>query len=466
MSERLGADIDAWRAAHADDAAETYARARAALDHDRFNCIRHRFALPPVESSRAGDGPLAGVPCVVKANLAVRDEPLDCASAILAGYRSPFDATVVERLRAAGARILGSTNMDEFAMGSSSECSVQGAVIHPRDPERVAGGSSGGSAVAVAAGLVPFALGSDTGGSVRLPAGFCGVVGLAPTWGRLSRFGLVAFASSLDRVGILAREVDDVAQVFDLLAGSDPRDATCATEPVAAARADVDAGVRGLRVGVVALDALAPLVAVQREVRDDLARAAAALRRAGAHCQGVELPELRGALAAYAVLADAEASTNLARYDGSFYGARVEGEDLTATIRRTRSAGLGTEVKQRILLGTWALARGWGERTYRRAMRVRASQRAAHAALLHEVDVLLLPTSPTTAFARGSRAHDPVRMREADVFTVGASLCGLPAVAVPGGDDAQGLPLSWQVVGRAFDEATVLRVARFLEQLR
>jgi aspartyl-tRNA(Asn)/glutamyl-tRNA(Gln) amidotransferase subunit A len=404
--------------------------------------------------------PLAGVPVALKDNLCTRGAPTTCGSRILEGWRPPYDATVVARLRAAGAIVLGKTNMDEFAMGSSTEHSAFGPTRNPWELGRVPGGSSGGSAAAVAAGFVPLALGSDTGGSIRLPAGFCGVVGLKPTYGRVSRYGLVAFASSLDQVGPLARDVEDCALLLGAIAGHDPLDSTSARLPTPDWQAALRQDPRGLRVGVVAETfgaGVAPGVAAA--VREALR----ALEGLGLAVEEVTLPTLDAALPAYYLLAPAEASANLARYDGMRFGLRAAGADLVDTYRQTRRQGFGPEVKRRIMLGTYALSAGYYDAYYLRAQKVRTLVARDFERAFARADVVAMPVAPTAAFAIGERASDPLQMYLADVFTVPVNLAGLPGLALPCGFDG-GLPVGLQLVGRPFDEATLLRVGYAYQQ--
>ncbi len=420
------------------------------------------LTLPGNNPEGAGGGRLAGVPVAVKDNLATTDGlPTTCASKILEGYRSPYEATVVRRLREEGAVVVGKTNMDEFAMGSSNENSAFGPVRNPVDPTRVPGGSSGGSAAAVRAGLVPGALGSDTGGSVRQPASFCGVVGAKPTYGLVSRYGLVAFASSLDQVGTLGRTVRDAAALLEVVAGHDPLDSTSADRTVPDLTAACDEGGQGLRVGVPREyfgDALAPGVPAR------CTEALEALKERGATVREVSLPNTPYALPAYYVLAMAEASSNLARFDGVRYGARRQHcRHLSDMLEQTRTSGFGDEVKRRILLGTFALTAGYYDRYYGRAQKVRRLvsedfRRAFRAG----IDVLFTPTSPTVAFPLGERIADPVQMYLADVFTVTANLAGLPAISVPLGE-VEGLPVGGQLIGSWWSEATLFRAAAALE---
>jgi len=405
-------------------------------------------------------GPLAGVPIAVKDVLATTDLPTTCGSRVLEGYRSPFEATAVRRARAAGAVVIGKTNMDEFAMGSSTENSAYGPTLNPHDRTRVPGGSSGGSAAAVAAGYVPMALGSDTGGSVRQPAAFCGVVGIKPTYGRVSRYGLVAYASSLDQVGTFAGTVYDAARLLTAVAGHDDRDATSAAQPVPDFESAVDRGVDGLVVGVPEEyfpDGLDPDV---RRVTD---AALDTLRASGAEVRWVSLPHTRWAIPCYYVIATAEASSNLSRYDGVRYGVRQAGGDLVSMYETTRSLGLGTEVKRRIMLGTYALSAGYYDQYYGTAQRARGLiTEDFRKVFAGGVDVLFTPTSPTPAFALGERTADPVEMYLSDVFTVTANLAGIPGVSVPIGR-VRGLPVGGQVLAPWWREETMLAAAGALE---
>ena len=406
-------------------------------------------------------GRMLGVPVAVKDNMATLGFPTTCGSRILEGYRAPYEATVVRRLREAGAVVVGKTNLDEFAMGSSTENSAYGPVRNPHDLSRVPGGSSGGSAAAVAAGIVPAALGSDTGGSVRQPASFCGVVGIKPTYGRVSRYGLVAFASSLDQVGVFGGTVADAAELLQVIAGHDPRDSTSVDRPVPDFMTERDAGAEGLVVGVPIEyfgDAVDP--GVQARCRAALD----ALQASGARIREVSLPNTTYALSAYYVIAMAEASSNLARFDGVRYGLRDgSGEDLGEMYERTRTAGFGREVKRRVLLGTFALTAGYHDQYYGRAQCARNLVAADFESVFGDgIDVLFTPTSPTVAFPLGARVKDPLQMYFADVFTVTANLAGLPAVSVPVGD-SDGLPVGGQFIAPKWSEATLFRAAFALE---
>jgi aspartyl-tRNA(Asn)/glutamyl-tRNA(Gln) amidotransferase subunit A len=377
-------------------------------------------------------------------------------------WRPPYDATVVRRLHDAGAVVVGKTNMDEFAMGSSTENSCFGPTRNPHSPTRVPGGSSGGSAAAVAAGFVPLALGSDTGGSIRQPAAFCGVVGMKPTYGAVSRYGLVAFASSLDQIGPMALTVADAALLAEVVSGHDPADSTSIEGPGPQLRRALGEGVDGLRVGVV------PQLTegAQDGVAAKVAAAAEALAGAGARVDEVDLPELRFGLSAYYLIAPAEASSNLARYDGVRYGLRVDAADAAAMNRATRTAGFGAEVKRRIMLGTYALSAGYYDAYYGQAQRVRTLVLEAFARAYAGCDVLLGATTPTTAFRLGEKVDDPLAMYLSDLYTVPSNLAGHPAVSVPFGADDDGLPVGVQVLAPALGEARLLQVAAALEELR
>jgi aspartyl-tRNA(Asn)/glutamyl-tRNA(Gln) amidotransferase subunit A len=408
-------------------------------------------------------GPLAGVPVALKDNLCTRDMPTTCGSRILENFVPPYDAHVVQRLRQAGAVLFGKTNLDEFAMGSSTENSAFRPARNPWRLECAPGGSSGGSAVAVAAGLAPLALGSDTGGSIRQPAAFCGVVGLKPTYGLVSRYGLVAFASSLDQIGPLARNVDDAALLLEAIAGHDPRDATSARRAVADLRAD--GTIDGLRVGIPREffgDGLDPDVAAAVE------RAKSLLVEHGARAIDVSLPLARHAIAVYYIVAPSEASSNLARYDGVRYGLRADDEASSSVdemLASTRGEGFGREVKRRILLGTFSLSSGYYDAYYGRAQKVRAAMRRELEEVFSRVDLLLTPTTPTAAFRLGDKVEDPLAMYLSDVLTVTASLCGVPALSLPCGRTPAGLPVGLQLMAPRFGEETLLRAARAYESL-
>jgi len=424
-----------------------------------------RTAAAAVDAAVArGDdpGPLAGVPIALKDNLCTRGVPTTCSSKILEGWRPPYTATVVERVLAAGAVPVAKTNLDEFAMGSSTENSAFGPTRNPRDPSRVPGGSSGGSAAAVAAGYAPLSLGSDTGGSIRQPAALCGVVGVKPTYGLVSRYGLIAFASSLDQIGPFANSVTDAALLLDVIAGPDPADSTsirAGSEPILP---QLDRGVAGLRVGII--DELASGEGFQPEVLESLQQAAAALESAGASVDHVSVPSAQYGLSAYYVIAPAEASSNLARYDGVRYGLRVDGEDVAAMNANTRDAGFGPEVKRRIMLGTYALSAGYYDAYYGQAQRVRTLIIRDFARAYEQFDVLLSPTSPTVAFELGAKSSDPLAMYLSDVCTIPTNLAGHPAMSVPFGAGEAGLPIGVQVLAPALAEGVMFRTARVLEE--
>jgi aspartyl-tRNA(Asn)/glutamyl-tRNA(Gln) amidotransferase subunit A len=412
----------------------------------------------------AGEDPghLAGVPVALKDNLCTRGVPTTCSSRILEGWRPPYDATVVERLRDAGAVVIGKTNLDEFAMGSSTENSAFGPTRNPHDTTRVPGGSSGGSAAAVAAGFAPLALGSDTGGSIRQPAALCGVVGMKPTYGAVSRYGLVAFASSLDQIGPLTATVADAAALFEVIAGHDPRDSTSIPEPVPPVTGALDAGVAGLRVGLVT--ELCEAEGMEPGVVARVREAAEALERAGAKVDDVSVPAAVYGLSAYYLIAPAEASSNLARYDGVRYGLRVEAPTTGEMYDRTRTEGFGAEVKRRIMLGTYALSAGYYDAFYGKAQRVRTLILRDFAAAYERFDVLLSPTSPCTAFPIGAKTADPLTMYLNDICTIPADLTGEPAMSVPFGTGDDGLPIGVQVMAPALSEATMFQAAAALEQ--
>jgi aspartyl-tRNA(Asn)/glutamyl-tRNA(Gln) amidotransferase subunit A len=427
-----------------------------------------RAALLDAGTRRAERLPLLGVPIAVKDNICTRHLRTSAASRILEHYVPPYDATAVARLEQAGAVIIGKTNCDEFAMGSSTENSAFGPTKNPWAPDRTPGGSSGGSAAAVSARLAPLALGSDTGGSIRQPAAFCGVTGLKPTYGRVSRYGLMAFASSLDQIGPLATTARDAAVVLGVIAGVDPMDATVSHEPVPDYTAALTGDVRGLRIGVLRGELE---TGTEDAVRRAVLGALDVLRARGATLVDVELPHATFGIPVYYVVATAEASSNLARYDGVRFGFRA---DLASTrndrpplqgmYEATRAQGFGAEVKRRIMLGTYVLSAGYYEAYYLKAQKVRTLIRRDFDRAFEQVDVVAMPTSPTPPFRLGERVRDPLQMYMADVLTVGASLAGLPAISVPCGFTPNRLPIGLQLVGRPFDEATLLRAADALER--
>jgi aspartyl-tRNA(Asn)/glutamyl-tRNA(Gln) amidotransferase subunit A len=441
--------------------------AAAALhEADAGNAPVHAFlsadvdgTLSRLEREPPPAGPLRGIPVAVKDNISTIDFPTTCGSKILEGYRPPFDATVVKRLRAAGAVIVGKTNLDEFAMGSSTEHSAYGITRNPLDRSRVPGGSSGGSAAAVAAGIVPAALGSETGGSVRQPAAFCGVVGVKPTYGRVSRYGLVAFASSLDQVGVFGRTVDDAALLLETVAGHDPLDSTSRDRP-AIDLARLEGGVEGMVIGVP--EEYFPHT-LDRRIAELCRAALRKLAELGAEIREVSLPNTAHAIPTYYIIAPAEASSNLARYDGVRYGARApEARNLQEVYERTRAL-FGAEVKRRIMLGTYVLSAGYYDAYYAQAQRVRGLIAQDFRYVFQSgVDAIFTPTTPTPAFRIGEHTDDPYEMYLSDVFTVTANLVGIPALSLPIGT-VDGLPVGGQLMGRHWDEERILRVARALE---
>jgi aspartyl-tRNA(Asn)/glutamyl-tRNA(Gln) amidotransferase subunit A len=404
--------------------------------------------------------PLAGVPLAVKDNIWIAGRRATCASRILEGFRPPGDSTVAARLREAGAVFIGRANMDEFAMGSSTENSSSHVTRNPWDLDRIPGGSSGGSAAAVAARFVPAGFGSDTGGSIRQPAACCGVVGFKPTYGRVSRYGLVAFASSLDQIGPLTRSVGDAARLYRVVAGFDPMDSTTSKRASGDPEAALERGVKGLRVGFLRE---AQVEGLDPEVAANLEESRRLFRDAGAQVTDVSVPRASVAIAIYYVLASAEASSNLARFDGVRYGPRPSEKSLADLYVESRTAGFGAEVKRRILLGTFALASGYYEAYYGRALRTRDLLRADFDRAFAAADVIVCPSIPAPAFRIGEKTDDPLTMYLSDVFTVPASLAGLPAISVPSGVTRGGLPLGIQVLGPAFGEETVFAAARVLE---
>jgi len=406
-------------------------------------------------------GALAGMVVSIKDLICVKDEPITCGSKILQDFVSLYDATVVQRLRAADAIIIGKNNMDEFAMGSSTENSAYGRVKLPQDEDRVPGGSSGGSAVAVCTGMSTTSLGSDTGGSIRQPAAFCGVVGLKPTYGRVSRYGLVAYASSFDSIGPLSLTTRDAASVLQVIAGHDPNDSTSAELPVPNYSTHLTKDVKGLRVGIPkeyfgdALDS---------EIRQAVEKKIDILRANGATIEEISLPHTDYTIATYYILATAEASSNLARYDGARYGYRTKNAaDLSEMYIKSRSEGFGAEVKRRIMLGTYVLSAGYYDAYYRKGQKVRRLIKEDFDKAFKRVDCLITPTSPSTSFKAGDKMDDPLQMYLSDIYTTSVNLAGIPGISIPCGEDHQGLPIGMQILGPQFGEPTILRVADFLE---
>jgi aspartyl-tRNA(Asn)/glutamyl-tRNA(Gln) amidotransferase subunit A len=416
-------------------------------------------------SGDAGLSPLAGVPFSLKDNICVAGVATTCGSRMLVDFRPPYDATVVERLRSAGLVLLGKTNLDEFAMGASTETSIFGAAKNPWDRQRTAGGSSGGAAASVAAGLTPLAIGSDTGGSVRQPAAFCGVLGLKPTYGRVSRYGLVAFASSLDQIGPLAHSAEDLALLMEVIAGHDRRDST--SLPVASEEyaSGLAAPLKGVRIGLLAAQLASD--GLSDDIRSAVQRAADALRSLGASIVDVELPHAAYSVATYYLIAPSEASSNLARYDGARYGFREQlaagDASLESMYCRSRSAGFGAEVQRRIMLGTFALSSGYYDAYYRKALELRRLIYEDYRRAFESVDLILGPVTPSPAFRIGEKLDDPVQMYLEDLFTVGANLAGIPAISIPAGANAAGLPLACQLQGKPLSESRLLSAAHQLQ---
>ena len=413
-------------------------------------------------------GPLTGVPVALKDNLCTRGIDTTCGSRILEGWRPPYDATAVERLAEAGAVVIGKTNCDEFAMGSSTENSAFGPTLNPLDTTRVPGGSSGGSAAAVAAGFAPLALGSDTGGSIRQPAALCGTVGVKPTYGRVSRYGLVAFGSSLDQIGPFAATVEDAALLLEVIDGHDPRDSTSIPEAFPDLLGVLGQGVEGLRIGIISElmggpDRAASVEGIADDVRARVEQAAEALATAGATVEHASVPSTIYGLSAYYLIAPAEASSNLARFDGVRFGLRVDADTAPEMNTATRTAGFGDEVKRRIMLGTYALSAGYYDAYYGRSQKVRTLIQRDFARAYETFDLLLSPTAPTTAFPVGERTDDPMMMYLADVCTIPSNLAGHPSMSVPFGTGDDGLPVGVQVLAPALDEATMFRAAAVLE---
>ncbi len=403
---------------------------------------------------------MTGIPVSIKDAIITANVQTTAGSQLLKGFRSPYDATVVRRMREDGAVFVGKSNTDEFAMGSSTENSSYGVTRNPWDTTRVPGGSSGGPAAAVAAGQAMLALGSDTGGSIRQPAGFCGIVGLKPTYGRVSRLGLIAFASSLDQIGPFARSVEDAALLLECIAGHDPLDSTSAPQPAPQLRSALNADLSGIKIGVVEEFSVGGL---ESGVEAAFTGAVEALREAGASIKHVSLPHSKYALPTYYITAPAEASANLARFDGVRYGLSVEAGSLREMYEQTRGQGFGAEVKRRIMLGTYALCSGYYDAYYVKAQKVRTLIKQDLDTAFEDVDVIVAPTSPTVAFPIGSRVDDPYQMYLADVFTVPANMAGIPGISVPCGF-SEGLPVGMQFLGRPFDEATMLGVAHAFER--
>jgi aspartyl-tRNA(Asn)/glutamyl-tRNA(Gln) amidotransferase subunit A len=435
----------------------------------RLNAFLSVFHDRAIERAREVDrkraagtaGKLAGMVIALKDVLCVKGERTTCGSRILENFVSLYDATVVARLAAEDAVFIGKTNMDEFAMGSSNENSAFGPVLNPVDETKVPGGSSGGSCVSVAGGMAHAALGTDTGGSIRQPAAFCGVVGLKPTYGRVSRYGLVALSSSFDQIGPFANSVADAARVLQVIAGHDPHDSTSAAIPVPDYEASLTGDVRGMRIG---LPRQAFGGGLDGEVRQAIERTIDRFRKAGAIVVDIDLAHSEYVISTYYILMTAEASSNLARFDGARYGRRADGAgDLAGMYTASRSEGFGAETKRRIMLGTYVLSTGYYDAYYRKAQQVRRLIQDDFFKAFDAVDCILMPTTPTTAFGFGEKSDDPLQMYLSDIYTVSANLAGVPAISVPCGADSRGLPIGVQFVGKQFDEPTILRAADFVE---
>ncbi|MBC7188646.1 Asp-tRNA(Asn)/Glu-tRNA(Gln) amidotransferase subunit GatA [Candidatus Aerophobetes bacterium] len=406
--------------------------------------------------------PLAGIPVAIKDNICIKDGKTTCASRILENFISPYSATVVEKVKNAGCIIIGKTNLDEFAMGSSTENSAFQITHNPWNLETIPGGSSGGSAAAVASGETPLALGSDTGGSIRQPAALCGIVGMKPTYGRVSRYGLVAFASSLDQIGPLSRDVTDCAILLRIISGKDKMDSTSVDLPVPDFLEYLIPELEGIRIGM-------PkeyfVEGMEREVKEKVYQAARVLEELGAKVEETSLPHTEYAIATYYLIATAEASSNLARYDGVGYGYRArEANDIITMYKRTRREGFGDEVKRRIMLGTYVLSKGYYENYYGKALRVRTLIRRDFEKAFEKFDALITPTSPTVAFKVGEKVQDPLQMYLSDIFTISANLAGIPGISIPCGFGKDNLPVGLQILGKPFDEGTILRIAYAYEQ--
>ena len=450
-----------------DRIAQVDGQVHAFLSHDAVDALAQADAADKqiAQGGYAGR-PLLGVPIAVKDVLAVKGQPLSCGSKILGKFISPYDATVIERLKAAGAVIFGRLNMDEFAMGSSTENSAFGPTKNPWDLARIPGGSSGGSAAAVAADEAIATLGSDTGGSIRQPAALCGCVGLKPTYGRVSRYGLVAFASSLDQIGPFTKDVRDAATLLGVMAGVDPRDSTSVPQPVPDYVAALNGNIKGLKLG---LPREYMIGGLDPEVKAAVDAAVKQLSQLGAEIVEVSLPHTDYAVATYYIIATAEASSNLARFDGIRYGARVDGADPIELYRKTRGAGFGAEVKRRIILGTYVLSSGYYDAFYLRAQKVRTLIRRDFLNAFEQVDAIVTPTTPTAAFKLGEKSDDPLQMYLSDIFTISCNLAGIPGLSLPCGFTKPGtgnskLPIGLQLLGKPFGEETILKLAHAYEQ--
>lgn len=437
-------------------------KVNAFVELEKEKVLQQAEALEKLSSSERQSKKLFGVPVAIKDNICSQESEVTCASKILKGFHAPYDATVISKLREAGAILYGRTNMDEFAMGSSTETSSIKQTANPWDLERIPGGSSGGAAASVASGQVPLSIGSDTGGSIRQPAALCGVVGLKPTYGRVSRYGLIAFASSLDQIGPFARDVKDAALLLDVLSGDDPKDSTCAENAVPNYLQSLDQDLKGLTAGIPEeyfIEGIDPQV--EASVKESIAQ----LEKLGVKTEKISLPHTKYAVATYYIVATAEASSNLARYDGVRYGIRAqEAKNLNDLYFETRSQGFGDEVKRRIMLGTYVLSAGYYDAYYLKALKVRTLMRQDFDEAFKKVDFIVTPTSPTPAFKMGEKMDDPLSMYLSDIFTISVNLAGLPGVSIPCGLTQENLPIGLQLIGKPFDEETLLRVGHQFQQ--
>lgn len=435
---------------------------QAFLSFDEEDALKQADAADAALHNDGANKPLLGIPVGIKDVLAVKDQPLNCSSKILGKFRSPYDATVIHKLREAGAVIFGRLNMDEFAMGSSTENSAFQVTKNPWDLSRIPGGSSGGSAAAVAADECLATLGSDTGGSIRQPAALCGCVGFKPTYGRVSRYGLVAFASSLDQIGPFTKNVRDTATLLEAISGIDPHDSTSVPEPVPAYTQSLNKGIKGLKLG---LPKEYMVGGLDPQVSEAVRKAVAQLESLGAETVEISLPHTEYAVATYYIVATAEASANLARFDGIRYGARVEGADPIELYSKTRGAGFGPEVKRRIILGTYVLSSGYYDAYYLRAQKVRTLIRNDFIKAFEKVDAIVTPTTPTAAFKAGEKSGDPLQMYLSDIFTISCNLAGIPGISLPCGFTSNPrLPIGLQLLGKPFGEETILNLAHAYEQ--
>jgi aspartyl-tRNA(Asn)/glutamyl-tRNA(Gln) amidotransferase subunit A len=447
-----------------DQIARVDEKIHAFISHDSADALAQADAVDKEISFGAtpAQKPLLGIPIAIKDVLAVKNQPLNCGSKILGKFISPYDATAIEKMKAAGAIIFGRLNMDEFAMGSSTENSAFGVTKNPWDISRIPGGSSGGSAAAVAADEAIATLGTDTGGSIRQPAALCGCVGLKPTYGRVSRYGLVAFASSLDQIGPFTKNISDAATMLGVLSGVDPRDSTSVPQPVPNYSAALDGKIRGLKIGLPKEYMIGGLDA---EVKAAVDAAVKKFTELGAEILEISLPHTDYAVATYYIVATAEASANLARFDGIRYGARIDGNNLLELYSKTRGAGFGAEVKRRIILGTYVLSSGYYDAYYLRAQKVRTLIRNDFLNAFKKVDAIVTPTSPTAAFLIGEKSDDPLQMYLSDIFTISCNLAGIPGLSLPCGFTKNPkLPIGLQLLGQPFGEATILRLAHAYEQ--